>query len=331
MHNIILSGGIGSRLWPLSRKSKPKQYLALFEGESLFEMTLKRNQRVSDKVTVIGNADNHNHSTTIGNRHAENPIQYIVEATPRNTAPAIAFAAFQANADDILLITPSDHIIMDHIAYEGAIAEAKKLAEGDYIVTFGVEPTHPETGYGYIEYDQNNVRSFREKPDLETAKKFLDQGGFLWNSGMFCFKAKVYLSELEKYSPEVYSKSLLAWEKAQNGVMDKESSLAIPSISIDYAVMEKSDRVKVVPATFKWSDMGSFEAIYDYLKQVGHPIDESGNMVIGTTDKHVSFVGLKNTILVYSDDALLVLDRSSSQDVKKVYDQLAKMNSSLLE
>jgi mannose-1-phosphate guanylyltransferase len=331
MHHILLSGGFGTRLWPLSRKSKPKQYLSLFKGQSLFEMTLLRNQVLCNQVTVIGNTDNLHLSKAVVHNLGNNKVQYIVESTPRNTAPAIAFAAFQVNEEDVLLITPSDHIIEGDNSYQEAVMQAQKLAQEGYLVTFGVQPTHPETGYGYIEYSGNTVQSFREKPDVATAASFLEKGNFLWNSGMFCFKAGVYLAELQKHAPEVYDASLTAWKNSTNGELDLESSLAIPSVSIDYAVMEKSDKIKVVPATFQWSDMGSFEAIYDYLLRNGFNTDANGNMVIGETDKHVSFVGVKNNILVYTEDAILVLDKSFSQDVKKVYDTLAAQQSMLLE
>ncbi len=175
-----------------------------------------------------------------------------------------------------------------------------QLAQKDNIVTFGIQPTKPETGFGYIEYKDETVLSFREKPNEETAKDFLKQGNFLWNSGMFCFKAGVFLKELKKYNPKVYESSLAAWQKAEDGHLEEESSLQIPAISIDYAVMEKSEKIKVVPSNFEWSDMGSFEAVYDYLKQKGHPVDDSGNMVIGS-EKFSAFFGLKNTILVVTE------------------------------
>ena len=257
-------------------------------------------------------------------------VQNIVEATPRDTAAAIAFAAFAANKDDILIVTPSDHIIQNKEAYNAAVEKAVNLAEQDYIVTFGIEPTKPETGYGYIEYESDNVIAFREKPNRETAEEFIDQGNFLWNSGMFCFKASVLLDELEEFEPQIFEFSKKAWESNIEGKLGKEESMKIPKMSIDYAVMERSRKIKVVKGAFDWSDLGSFESVYDYLKHNGHEVDENGNMVIGT-EKYSAFVGLKNAIFVYTDDANLILQKEKAQDVKKVYNKLNKLNSKFLD
>jgi mannose-1-phosphate guanylyltransferase len=326
--HVILTGGVGSRLWPLSRKSQPKQYLQIFNGKSLFEMTVERNTEIADNVMVVGNKDNCHLSKAALEKCGKEYID-IVEATPRNTAAAIAFAAFASQPDDILVVTPSDHVIEGDAAYKQSIEEAIEKARQDFIVTFGVHPTKPETGYGYIEHKNDEVLSFREKPNQVTAQDFIDKGNFLWNSGMFCFKAGVLLEELKKYEPEVYEKSLLTWEKHNNGWLDEELSLDIPSISIDYAVMERSKRIKVVPAIFNWSDLGSFESVYDYLKSSGHPVDRDGNMVIGTS-VFTSFIGLRDTIFVYTDDAHLILQKENSQEVKNVYNHLEKSNSILL-
>ncbi len=326
--HVILTGGVGSRLWPLSRKSQPKQYLEIFEGKSLFEMTVNRNSHLANKVMVVGNVDNHHLSGKVMEKSKTSYIN-IVESTPRNTAAAIAFAAFASNPDDILIITPSDHIIDKMEDYNGAINQAVIRAQEGFIVTFGIIPTKPETGYGYIESKGDKVLSFREKPNETTAKDFIAKGNFLWNSGMFCFKASVLLDELKQFQPEVYEKSKIVWESNKGGFLDLEISLEIPSISIDYAVMERSKKIKVVPASFSWSDLGSFESVYDYLVSKGHPIDKNGNMVIGC-DKHTTFLGLKNTIFVYTDTANLILQKESSQDVKDIYCELERQNSELL-
>jgi len=326
--HVILTGGVGSRLWPLSRKSQPKQYLEIFEGKSLFEMTVDRNSHLANKVMVVGNVDNHHLSGKVMDKSKTSYLN-IVEATPRNTAAAIAFAAFASDPDDVLIITPSDHIIdlMDN--YNNAISEAISKAKEGFIVTFGIIPTKPETGYGYIESKGDKVISFREKPNETTAKEFIAKGNFLWNSGMFCFKAGVLLDELKQFQPEVYEKSKAVWESAKDGFLDLNLSMDIPSISIDYAVMERSKKIKVVPASFAWSDLGSFESVYDYLVSKGHPVDKNGNMVIGS-GKHTTFLGLKNTIFVYTDTANLILQKESSQDVKDIYSELEKINSDLL-
>lgn len=327
--HVVLTGGVGSRLWPLSKKSQPKQYIKMFNRQSLFELTIKRNNAISTDLIVVGNTDNHHLSKAITDDLGLQPLN-IIEATPRNTAAAIAFAALASNKDDILIVTPSDHIIGDEEVYHKAISNAITLAQGGNIVTFGITPTKPETGYGYIEHQDTDVLSFREKPNKQTAENFIEEGNFLWNSGMFCFKASVFLEELQKFEPLVYEKSLAVWNKATDGHLDLEASLEIPSISVDYAVMERSQKIKVVPGHFKWSDLGSFESIYEYLESTGHEIDENGNMVIGS-EKYTAFIGLKNTIFVTTENADLILQKENSQDVKKLYKALDKVNSRLIE
>ncbi|MFC4478263.1 mannose-1-phosphate guanylyltransferase [Flavobacterium chungangensis] len=326
--HVVLTGGVGSRLWPLSRKSQPKQYLEIFEGKSLFEMTVERNSHLADKVIVVGNIDNHHLSGKVMNK-TQTSYTNIVEATPRNTAAAIAFAAFASKPDDILIVTPSDHIIDKIEDYDNAINEAISKAKEGFIVTFGIIPTKPETGYGYIESKGDKVLSFREKPNETTAKEFIARGNFLWNSGMFCFKANVLLEELKQFQPDIYEKSKIAWEASDEGFLDLGLSLQIPSISVDYAVMERSKKIKVVPASFSWSDLGSFESVYEYLVSKGHPVDSNGNMVIGC-DSHTTFLGLRNTIYVHTDTANLILQKENSQDVKDIYNELEKQNSDLL-
>mgnify|MGYP006190403447 CR=1 FL=1 len=319
--NVILSGGVGSRLWPLSRKARPKQYLPIFEGKTLFQLTAVRNQQFCDSILVVGNSSNYQLSERDLSESGIQNFKQIIEACPRNTAAAIAFAAFSADQDDILFVTPSDHLIEADSTYVAAVTRALQLAKDGFLVTFGLQPTHPETGFGYIEARGEEVLSFREKPDIELAKEFLEKGNFYWNSGMFCFQAGVYLSELEAFEPEVYYTAKKTWEQANQGKLDQDLSLQIPSISVDYAVMERSQKVKVVPSDFQWSDMGSFDSIYEYLGAHGHPKDENGNMVVGS-DLHTEFTGMKNTLLIQTSDAILVLQREKSQDVKKVYERL---------
>jgi mannose-1-phosphate guanylyltransferase len=326
--HVILTGGVGSRLWPLSRKSQPKQYLDIFDGKSLFEMTVERNRNLADTIMVVGNIDNCHLSRKVMEK-SNTPYIDIIESTPRNTAAAIAFAAFASEPDAILIVTPSDHIIDKMENYEGAIQEAIDKASKGFIVTFGIIPTKPETGYGYIERDGDDVLSFREKPNQVTATDFIAKGNFLWNSGMFCFKAAVFLEELKAFNPVVYEKSKKAWEANANGALALDLSLEIPSISVDYAVMERSKKIKVVSSTFGWSDLGSFESVYDYLVSIGHSIDKNGNMVIGT-NTYTAFVGLKNCIFVYTETANLILQKESSQEVKSVYSELERNNSDLL-
>lgn len=319
--NVILSGGVGSRLWPLSRKNKPKQYIELFDGKSLFQHTVLRNKALCEEILVIGNVSN---SILSINALKDLGIEYykeVKETTPRNTAAAIALAAFSVDPEDILIVTPSDHLIYNESEYSKSIQEAIALAEQDFIVTFALKPTKPETGFGYIQVEGDDVLCFREKPNLETAKEFIEDGNFYWNSGMFCFKAGVFLNELEKFEPEVFQKSKIAFLASKGGEVPFEESMDIPSISVDYAVMERTKKIKAVKSQFQWSDMGSFESVYEYLLSINHPIDKNGNMVIGS-NIHTEFLGLKKCILIITDDAILVLKKDKSQEVKDIYEKL---------
>lgn len=292
-------------------------------------MTVLRNRALCNKVMVVGNCDNYQLSKEVLDSQGVEYID-IVEATPRNTAAAIAFAAFAAAPDDILIVTPSDHVIVGEDDYSSAIQTGIAKAKEGYIITFGIKPTRPETGYGYIEYEGDKVLSFREKPNHDTAEDFIERGNFLWNSGMFCFRADTFLSELQQFEPKVYATALAAWQHQKDGRLDEGFSKKIPSISVDYAVMERSKKIRVVATQFQWSDLGSFESLYDYLRSTGYPVDENGNMIIGS-DMYTAFVGLKNTIVVYTDDALLFVQKEKSQDVKKVYNTLEKHQSKLID
>jgi mannose-1-phosphate guanylyltransferase len=328
--NVILSGGVGSRLWPLSRKSRPKQYLPIFDSQTLFQKTAVRNSKFCDSVLVVGNKDNYLLSRNdFEKSHIESYLE-VIEACPRNTAAAIAFAAFASNPEDILFVTPSDHLIDSDDQYESSVNRAFELAREGSIVTFGLKPTRPETGFGYIEAFGENVKGFHEKPSQEIAEQFLKSGNFYWNSGMFCFQAGVYLEELKAFDSEVYSTSKIAFEVALDGKLDFNLSMQIPSISVDYAVMEKTKKIKVVPSEFNWSDMGSFESIYNHFKTQGHHVDSDGNMVIGT-DLHTEFLGIENTILIQTEDAILVLKKENAQDVKKIFERLEGEGSGLVD
>jgi len=292
-------------------------------------MTVLRNRSLCNKVMVVGNCDNYQLSKEVLDSQGVEYVD-IVEATPRNTAAAIAFAAFAAAADDILVVTPSDHVIVGEEDYNSAIQMGIEKAKEGYIITFGIKPTRPETGYGYIEYEGDKVLSFREKPNHDTAEDFIERGNFLWNSGMFCFRADTFLTELQQFEPKVYATALAAWQHQKDGRLDETLSKKIPSISVDYAVMERSKKIRVVATQFQWSDLGSFESLYDYLRSTGYMVDENGNMIIGS-DIYTAFVGLKNTIVVYTDDALLFVQKEKSQDVKKVYNTLEKHQSKLID
>jgi len=329
--HVILSGGVGSRLWPLSRKTKPKQYLDLFSGKSLFQLCIERNQFLNPDLLVVGNEDNYQLSRRILERVQKDNYLEVIEAMPKNTAPAIAFAALLSHPDDILLVTPSDHLVEDEFEYRNCINQAISLANNGKLVTFGIKPSRPESAYGYIEHKGEMVLSFREKPTKDLAIEFISKGNFLWNSGMFCFKASAFLEELTKYQPELMKAVKVAMNSIKNGALQKDSNSLIPSISVDYAVMEKSENIAVIPSDFKWSDMGSFDALADHLAEKKElALDEKGNFTIGS-NKFVSFVGVSNVILVETPDAILVLDKDSSQDVKGLFEKLDLEHPSLVK
>lgn len=322
--HVILSGGVGSRLWPVSRKSMPKQYIPMFGDKSLFQLTVERSKGLVDQVLVVGNKDNYLLSQADMMRAGVTEFTEIIEAAPRNTAAAIAFAALAVAPEDILLVTPSDHIITDEVAYAAALTEAMRLAKEGNLVTFGITPTKPETGYGYIEFEGNQVKSFREKPDSSTAQAFLDAQTFLWNSGMFCFQAGTYLEELRTFEPAILEASHKCYASITDGLLPEKETMEIPSKSIDYAVMERSRKIKVVQAHFGWSDLGSFESIWEHWEGQGEMQHFKGNNCVVGSKKHVEFLGVENLLLVETEDAILVLSKTSSQDVKKIYERLEK-------
>ena len=268
MINIILCGGSGTRLWPLSRTMLPKQFVRLFDGKSLFQETILRNQTVCSSSFVVSNVEQYFLALDQLEQISLSEFQFLLEPVGRNTAPAIALACLALEKEDLVLVTTSDHLVKDQAAYEKAVLEAKKLAIQGNLVTFGIKPSYPETGFGYIESSGNNVLSFKEKPSSDVAQSYLEQGNYYWNSGMFCFKAGVFLAELNKYAPDIYKASVNA-TTADNDVSTirptLESMQAIRDDSIDYAVMEKSDKVKVIPCDMGWSDLGSFDALFEEL------------------------------------------------------------------
>ena len=333
--NVILSGGSGTRLWPLSRQSQPKQFLPLIGNrESLFQHTLLRNKNLVDEFLLVTNSL----QLELGNAQSKAldiPInRKIIEPVGRNTTAAIAMAALSCEPQEILFVTPSDHMIDVGEAYSEAVNKAVSLAQQGFLVTFGIHPRYPETGFGYIEYQHEDVLSFREKPDLETAKQFLSSGDFLWNSGMFCFKASVFLSELRHYCPDIYSSSVKAFNTIINNTPSLETFSAIPDVSVDYAVMERSSIIKVIPSTFVWSDLGSFKSLIDYHieKQALHgvrPIEGNSKGSYAFSKKKVYALGIDDVVCVETEDCLLIMPLHECQRIKEVYEVVKKTNPSL--
>lgn len=325
MTNIILCGGSGTRLWPLSRTLMPKQFIKLFQGRSLFQLTVERNAKICKGQYIISNTEQYFLALDQLEELNKPATRYLLEPIGRNTAPAIALACFSLDAEELVLITPSDHMIKDEIIYAKAIEKAKTFAIQNQMVTFGITPLSAETGFGYIEADGYEVRAFHEKPNSETAQHYVAKGNYYWNSGMFCFKAGVFLAELQKYAPEIYAASLSAYRHANRMGMIRihhTDMLRIPEESIDYAVMEKSNIVKVIPSDIGWSDVGSFDALADEL-----PNDKNNNFVFST--KAVELIDIKDIIIVDTEDALLVAKKGSSQKVKEIVQRLKKEGSAL--
>lgn len=342
----ILCGGSGSRLWPVSREQHPKPFIRLQDNQSLLQKAFIRGALLDSVAEVLTVTNRDLFFKTQDEYRPVNggklPLSYILEPFGRNTAPAVAAAAIQIvkahGPDAILLILAADHLIADQTAFANAVQQATALAADGKIVAFGIQPTAPETGYGYIEADGNTVVKFVEKPSAEVATAYLASGRFLWNSGMFCFAAGTMLAEMEKHCPNVLAsvKSCLASSIDAKGdgfaqlELNSVDFASAPDISIDYAVMERTDRAAVVPCNIGWSDIGSWDAIGELS-----PPDAQGNRVDGmallhdvtncyiqSKERMVGAVGLKNLVIIDTPDALLVADRSRAQDVKHVYAKL---------
>lgn len=341
MTNIILCGGSGTRLWPISRTLMPKQFVKLFDNKSLFQLTVERNSKICDAQFIVSNAEQY--FLAIDQLEELNITQnrYLLEPVGRNTAPAIALACLALDSEELVLVTPSDHLIKNESEYSKVLQKAQELAQNGNLVTFGITPIFAETGFGYIESENTyDVKAFYEKPDFDTATKYLEAGNYYWNSGMFLFKAGVFLEELQKYSPAIYEASLEAFNNASKDelIRIKYDDMAnIPEDSIDYAVMEKSSKVKVVPSDIAWSDVGSFDSLYDELPKdkdgnTQNPnhisIDSKNNLIYGEMRK-IATVDIEDCIIVDTGDALLISKKGSSQKVKNVVAKLKEQKSEL--
>ncbi|TCS41970.1 mannose-1-phosphate guanylyltransferase/mannose-6-phosphate isomerase [Reinekea marinisedimentorum] len=340
---VLLAGGVGSRLWPLSRELYPKQCINLFDAEkSLIQQTAERSVStgMSSNPIVVCNDE---HRFLIAQQMTESGIKadIVLEPAGRNTAPAIALAAFQAlerDANAILVVLPADHVIRDHDKFAAALDLAVEQAKNGKLVTFGVKPTYAETGYGYIQAEEKGVvspvKAFKEKPDAETAEQYVAAGSYYWNSGMFVFSAQAYLDELNAFQPEIYTSVKKAFDGHKVDLdfirIDSEAFEASPSDSIDYAIMEKTTRAVVVPYDGDWNDIGAWAALYDLNEK-----DESGNVLFGDVLIHeakgnfirsenqlIAAVGVEDLAIVSTKDAVAVMPRSRAQDIKHVVNQL---------
>lgn len=344
---IILSGGAGTRLWPLSWGDHPKQFLSLVSDKTMIQETLLRLKGLKIEAPIISCGESHRFlvAQQIGEICDEQPT-ILLEPMAKNTAPAIACAccaAMKRDKDAIVIVLPSDHVIADVATFQKAVRTAAENAEKGSLVTFGIVPTFPATGYGYVKASGNEVdgaytlEKFVEKPCLEKAQEYLASGEYSWNSGMFVFKAATFLDELKKYNPEMAELSIQAFEKANKADsdfirLDAESFGKIKGDSIDYSVMEKTKLGKIVKLDAGWDDVGSWSALYDISKK-----DEDKNAVNGDVitlntknsyirggNRTIATIGLDNVVIVDSDDSLLIAKMDEIQDVKKIAEEMKK-------
>ncbi|WP_262694549.1 mannose-1-phosphate guanylyltransferase/mannose-6-phosphate isomerase [Kordiimonas aquimaris] len=346
---VILSGGSGSRLWPMSRSKYPKQFLPMLGTKSLFTQTLERVGEAYGFLPALIVANEHHRF--IVNEQAEKAgvitDSVVLEPVGRNTAPAVAVAALRAAETDpeqLLLFLPSDHVIMDMPGFHKAVQVAAATAEAGYLCCFGMTPTRPDTGYGYIASSAAisgvdgafKIDGFREKPDAETAETYLAAGAYSWNSGMFMFKASKIIEEFERLQPEILTACRTALDGATPDLnflrMQEDEFAAVPADSIDYAIMEKTESAAVVPAEFGWSDVGSFSALADVQTPddrgnvaIGDVmLEDSDNCFIRSEGDLVAGIGLRDLIVITTDDAVMVAPKERDQDIKKIVDRLKK-------
>ena len=344
---VILSGGVGSRLWPLSRGLYPKQMLRLVDDKwSMLQQTVQRAERlVGVKPPII--VCNEEHRFMVGEQLHDISCEgatILLEPEGRNTAPAIALAALFALRSDqnaILLVMPADHVIGNFAAYQEAIDNAQILAEMGCLVTFGIVPDKPETGYGYIKAGQSiangfKVTEFKEKPTAVTAAKYVADGGYYWNGGIFMLQAATYLAELQHYAPDVYAAAVKAMSATSSDLdflrVDAGAFSKSPSISIDYAVMEKTDKATVVPLDAKWSDVGSWAELWEIADKDANGNAVSGDVVLKNTrnshiyseNRLIATLGVEDLVVVETADAVLVAGREHAQHVKDLVEQLNK-------
>jgi mannose-1-phosphate guanylyltransferase len=336
---VIMAGGSGTRLWPLSRAGHPKQFLVLNGEDTMLQATMKRLKGLDIKSSVTICNEEHRFFVAEQLRAINQLGSIILEPVGRNTAPAIALAALTTNDDPLLLVLAADHVIQDKVAFIKAVTSAIPLAEAGKLVTFGIVPSEPHMGYGYIKKGKGNgsgfvVEKFVEKPSKELAQEYVNSGDYLWNSGMFLFRASRYLEELKKFRPEILEACVASIEAMESDLdfirINEEKFLECPSDSVDYAVMEKTADAVVVPMDAGWSDIGSWSALWDIGTK-----DENGNVYHGdvimhntsnsfvrTDDKLVASVGVDDLFIISTKDAIMVAHKDSVQDAKIIAQQL---------
>jgi mannose-1-phosphate guanylyltransferase/mannose-6-phosphate isomerase len=346
---VILCGGTGTRLWPMSRRLLPKQFLPLAGEHTLFQDTVRRTEGLAGRRApiVVTNADQRFLAADQLAEIGVAPHALLLEPAGRNTAPAVAAAALYAAREDedaVLLVQPSDHVIGDVSAFHAAVSHAVAVAQSGYLVTFGIPPTEPSSGYGYIEAGAalgehaSRIRRFIEKPSTDKAKALLAQGGCYWNSGMFVFRAGRFLQELERLQPEILRAVREAVEQASADLdfvrLDPAAFAAAPAISIDVAVMEPTDAGAMVPASMRWSDVGSWSALWDVGEKDGArnvvrgdvELRDAAGCYVHADARHVSILGARDLVVVETDDAVLVAARERAQEVKEVVERLDRAN-----
>ena len=344
MYGLILAGGSGSRLWPLSRELYPKQLLNIQNTESLLQATFMRLQKCMPEKNIISiTGVKHSPNVRFQLSSLTDAPAVLSEPIAKNTAPAIVLASKYISSisseDPVILVVPSDHLINDTEAFIKTVKEGERLAEQGYIVTFGIKPTYPETGYGYINITDSalgngyKVKQFVEKPNEDLAKKYISDGNYFWNSGIFMFKASTLLKEAETCAPEIFN-LLTHFDFSKSAEIPFTEFDKMPNISIDYAIMEKSDKIALVQLQSDWNDLGSWKSIYDVSKKdengnvkIGHVIDEgSKNSFVYSSSKLVATIGLEDVVVVETEDAILACKADKAQEVKKIYDTLKTQN-----